>query len=129
MHGARAGRHHAQRRPRLGDDRCARRRLRGAHAEPLICAVSGRRDFPPSDEEPMQTAVAGALGMRHIAPRESEWLLGRPIVDLSLELAQELPGPSRIYWLGGYIGFYRHVAAHGVHGADRVGWRQLGECR
>jgi asparagine synthetase B (glutamine-hydrolysing) len=85
------------------------------HAEPLICAVSGRRDFPPSDEEPMQTAVAGALGMRHIAARESEWLLGRPIVDLSLEIAPQLPGPSRIYWVGGYVGFYRHVAAQGVH--------------
>ena len=101
------------------------------HAEPLIFAVSGRRDFPPSDEEPMQTAVAGALGMRHITARESEWLLGRPIVDLSLEIAPELPGPSRIYWVGGYIGFYRHVAAQGVHvaltGSGGDNWVGVGD--
>ncbi len=84
-------------------------------AEPLICAVSGRRDFPPSDEEPMQTAVAAALRMRHITARESEWLHGRSMVDLSLEKVPELPGPSRIYWVGGYMNFYRHTAAQGVH--------------
>ena len=46
---------------------------------------------------------------------------GRPIVNLSLEIAPQLPGPSRIYWVGGYIGFYRYTADKGVRVALTVG--------
>ena len=84
------------------------------NGSPLIRAVSGRRDFPPSDEEPMQTAVAAALRMEHLVARESEWIGTRSGVDLSLDAVRELPGPSRIYWAGPYMAFYRFVAARGV---------------
>jgi len=87
----------------------------GRHQTPLICAVSGRRDYPPADEEPMQTATAAALGMRHIVARESEWMRGRMSGALSLDAVKDLPGPSRIAWVGGYMAFYRFMAAEGVH--------------
>lgn len=94
-----------------------------AHGVPLVRAVSGRRDRPAtmldplSDEEPMQTAVTRALHMDHLVAYESEWTGLRPSIELSLEAARDLPGPSRIYWVGAYMAFYRFVAAHGVHTA------------
>lgn len=85
-----------------------------AHGTPPIRAVSGRRDYPPSDEEAMQTAVAGALHMQHLVAKESEWQGQRSVIDLSLDAVGQLPGPSRIYWAGSYMEFYRFVAARGV---------------
>lgn len=85
------------------------------HHTPLICAISGRRDSPRADEEPMQSATAEALGMRHIVAYESQWQRGQSGVDLSLACAPELPGPSRISWVGAYIEFYRLAVAEGVH--------------
>ena len=85
-----------------------------AHGTPPIRAVSGRRDYPPSDEEWMQTAVAGALRMDHLVAKESEWQGPRSVVGLSLDSVTDLPGPSRIYWAGSYMAFYRFVAARGV---------------
>jgi asparagine synthetase B (glutamine-hydrolysing) len=88
-----------------------------AHGAAMIRAVSGRRDHTPAAEEPMQSAVAGALRMDHLVAAESEWMRGRSSVDMSLDVLAELPGPSRIYWVGAYIAFYRFVAAHSVHTA------------
>lgn len=87
----------------------------GRHNTPLINAVSGRRDYPRAAEEVMQTATAQALGMRHIVAYESEWQRGRTSVDLSLSVVPELPGPSRISWVGGYVEFYRYLGAQGTH--------------
>jgi asparagine synthase (glutamine-hydrolysing) len=85
-----------------------------SHGRPLITAVSGRRDFPPSEEEPVQSATTAALGMRHLIAKESEWTGKRNEIDLSLEVIPELPGPSRVYWVGAYMAFYRHTAAQNV---------------
>jgi asparagine synthase (glutamine-hydrolysing) len=87
-----------------------------AHAQrsPLVCAMSGRRDTAESEEEPMQDAVTRALQMPHIIARESEWMRGRSTVELSLDAVADLPGPSRIYWVGAYMEFYRFTAAHGL---------------
>lgn len=84
------------------------------HGTPPIAAISGRRDFPPSVEEPMQVATAQALGMRHIAEKESAWMQGRTNYELSLDVVSLLPGPSRVYWVGGYMAFYRFAVAHGL---------------
>lgn len=107
------------------------------HGTPLITAVSGRRDRPAtmldplSDEEPMQTAVTGALQMPHLIAYESEWMGSGPSVALSLDAVSALPGPSRIYWVGGYMAFYRFVAAHGVHvaltGSGGDNWVGVGD--
>jgi asparagine synthetase B (glutamine-hydrolysing) len=84
------------------------------HGTPIVCAMSGRRDMAESEEEPMQAAVVSALEMPHITARESEWTGGRSTVDMSLDVVRELPGPSRIYWVGAYMAFYRFTAAHGL---------------
>lgn len=107
------------------------------HGTPLIRAVSGRRDrastttHPFADEEPMQTAVAGALHMDHLVAYESEWADPRTSVALSLDAASELPGPSRIYWAGAYMAFYRFVADHGVGvaltGSGGDNWVSVGD--
>ncbi len=83
------------------------------HDTPLIRAVSGRRTDPPSDEEPMQSAVAAALHMDHFVTFESDWVTGSK-VQMSLDATRELPGPSRIWWAGAYMAFYRDAAAHGA---------------
>ncbi len=88
-----------------------------AHATPLVRAISGRRDHTPAAEEPMQTAVASALRMDHLVANESEWMGSQSSVEMSLAVLSELPGPSRIYWVGAYMSFYRFVVAHGVHAA------------
>jgi asparagine synthase (glutamine-hydrolysing) len=84
------------------------------HGTPLVLAVSGRRDSPHADEEPMQTAVAAALGMDHLVTYESEWIGARSKIELSLDAVRDLPGPSRIWWVGAYTRFYRFAADHGV---------------
>ncbi|MFN7917541.1 MAG: asparagine synthase-related protein [Vicinamibacterales bacterium] len=81
---------------------------------PLVTAVTSRRDSPPAPEEAMQAAVTSAIGMRHLVAYESEWSQGQSGVDLSLALASELPGPSRVYWVGQYVNFYRHTVANGL---------------
>lgn len=86
-----------------------------AYGTPLVRAVSGRRDHVPAAEEPMQTAVATALGMDHLVAHESEWMGTRSSVEMSLAIVDQLPGPSRIYWVGAYMAFYRFVAERGVH--------------
>lgn len=83
------------------------------HGTPLIRAVSGRRKDPPSDEEPMQSAVAAALHMDHLVTYESDWVIGSK-VEMSLDATSELPGPSRIWWAGAYMAFYRDAAARGA---------------
>lgn len=100
-------------------------------------AVSGRRDRPSTtldplaDEEPMQSAVARALRMDHLVAYEAEWTGPRPSVALSLDAVSELPGPSRISWVGAYMAFYRFVAAHGVHvaltGSGGDNWVSVGD--
>lgn len=87
-------------------------RSRGAR---VVRAMSGRRDRSDAEEEPMQAAVAAALRMPHIIAHESEWTGGRSTVEMSLEAVRELPGPSRIYWVGAYMAFYRFTAARDLH--------------
>jgi asparagine synthase (glutamine-hydrolysing) len=84
------------------------------HGLPRITAVSGRLDKEYSGEEPMQTATAAALDMPHFIARESQWTEGRDDVAMSLDVIPELPAPSRIYWVGGYMAFYRHAAAQKI---------------
>src|SRR5215475_5969936 len=97
----------------------------------LIAAVSGRRDDTFTGEEPMQTATATALGMRHLVARESEWMGTRGEIEMSLDAVPELPGPSRIYWVGAAMGFYRHTAAQDVHvlltGSGGDNWASVGD--
>ncbi len=86
------------------------------HGTPLITAVSGRSGGAsvPGGEEPMQTATTSALGMRHILMMEDEWTGGQNDIEMSLDVVPELPAPSRIYWVGSYMAFYRRTAAQQV---------------
>jgi asparagine synthetase B (glutamine-hydrolysing) len=90
--------------------RCGR-----THGQPPLVAFSGRPDTPLLQEEQMQTRAAEALGLPHIITHTSEWTRHRNDIEVSLEVTPELPGPSRIYWVGTYMGFYRTAAAHGLH--------------
>jgi len=85
------------------------------HGTPPMTAVSGRTDGELAGEERTQSAVASALQMRHLVSTTSEWTKGRDDVSLSLEMTDQLPGPSRIYWVGTYTSFYRQTAAQGLH--------------
>ena len=84
------------------------------HGTPPIAAVSGRTDGELAGEERMQSSVATALQMRHLVSTTSEWTKGRDDVSLSLEITGQLPGPSRIYWVGTYTSFYRQTAGQGL---------------
>jgi asparagine synthase (glutamine-hydrolysing) len=101
-----------------------------AHGLPPITAVSGRQDGDHDIEAPFQDATAGALGLPQVAARESEWIRGRNIVDLSLEAIPELPAPSRTYWVGGYMAFYRFTAERNVNvlltGSGGDNWVSVG---
>lgn len=101
------------------------------HGTPPIAAVSGRRDGEFTGEEPMQDATAAALGMRHLVVRQSEWMGERGEVELSLDVIPELPAPSRIYWVGATMAFYRHTAAQNVHvlltGSGGDNWVGVGD--
>lgn len=85
---------------------------RRQHGQSPIVAFSGRPDVPMLQEEHMQTLAADALGLPHIVTRTSEWTRQRNDVDVSLEVTPQLPGPSRIYWVGTYMGFYRTAVEH-----------------
>ncbi len=103
------------------------------HGTPLITAVSGRSGDGASltgGEEPMQTATTAALGMRHILMKEAEWTGGQNDVEMSLDVVPELPAPSRIYWVGSYMAFYRRTAAQQVRvlltGSGGDNWVSVG---
>ncbi len=103
-----------------------------AHGTPLITAVSGRSGGASLEggEEPMQTATTSALGMRHILMTEAEWTGGQNDVEMSLDIVPELPAPSRIYWVGSYMAFYRRTAAQQVRvlltGSGGDNWVSVG---
>ena len=104
-----------------------------AHGTPLITGVSGRSgdgDSLEDGEEPMQTATTSALGMRHIVMMEAEWTAGRNDIEMSLDIVPELPAPSRIYWVGSYMAFYRRTAAQQVRvlltGSGGDNWVSVG---
>lgn len=102
-----------------------------AHGGGVITAVSGRRDYPPTNEEPAQNTTVAALGMPHLVAKESEWTGHRNEIDLSLDVVAELPGPSRVYWVGAYMAFYRHTAARDVNvlltGSGGDNWVAVGD--
>ena len=79
----------------------------------------------------MQTATATALGMRHLVAKEPEWMGTRGEIELSFDVIPELPGPSRIYWVGATMGFYRHTAAQNVPvlltGSGGDNWVSVGD--
>jgi asparagine synthetase B (glutamine-hydrolysing) len=91
----------------------AMRERRAEGGWPLV-AVSGRADVPLQYEEEMQKVAADALGMPQLVSRTSEWNGNREDVDLSLDMTPDLPGPSRVYWVGTYMAFYRWSAANDV---------------
>jgi asparagine synthetase B (glutamine-hydrolysing) len=90
-------------------------RYRHAHGQPPIVAISGRADVPVHQEEQMQARAADALGMPQLVSRNSEWTPNGDDIAASLDAARDLPGPSRIYWVGTYMGFYRRAASHDLH--------------
>ena len=97
------------------------------HHTPLITAVSGRRADTYTGEEPMQTATATALGMRHLVAKESEWMGARGEIELSLDIIPRAPR-SVAHLLGrrhdGFLPAYRGAERPRV--ADRIWRRQLG---
>jgi len=78
----------------------------------------------------MQDATAAALRLPQVTARESEWMQGRNDVDLSLEIVPELPAPSRTFWVGAYMAFYRFTAARDVRvlltGSGGDNWVSVG---
>ena len=88
--------------------------IRRNASAPLV-AVSARGGGPLIAEEQMQTRVADALGMLHVISTTAEWLAGRDPLQLSLDLAPDLPSPTRIWWVGTYTEFYRRTAASGLN--------------
>lgn len=89
-------------------------RYRQSRGQRPLVAFSGRPDEPMLQEEHMQARAAEALGLPHIVTRTSEWTHQRNDIDVSLEATPDLPGPSRIYWVGTYMGFYRAAVANGL---------------
>jgi asparagine synthase (glutamine-hydrolysing) len=88
--------------------------LRGPRSDGPFVAVSARAGGPLVPEEEMQTRVSDALGMLHVISTTTEWLAGRDALQLSLDLAPDLPSPTRIWWVGTYTEFYRRTAASGL---------------
>src|SRR4029078_5523971 len=74
--------------------------------------------------------TTSALGMRHIVMLEAEWTAGRNDIEMSLEVVPELPAPSRIYWVGSSMAFYRRTAAQQVRvlltGSGGDNWVSVG---
>ena len=87
---------------------------RREHAQSPLVAVSGRTDEPILQEDHMQARAADALGMPHFVVHKSQWTHSRNDIELSLEAMPDLPGPSRIYWAGSYMGFYRMAAQNNL---------------
>jgi hypothetical protein len=52
-------------------------------------------------------------------------------IEMSLDVIPELPAPSRIYWVGAAMGFYRHTAAQNVFvlltGSGGDNWASVGD--
>jgi asparagine synthetase B (glutamine-hydrolysing) len=92
----------------------AMKRCREMGRDPLV-AVSGQTGYALSYEEEMQTQVAHALSMPIDISTMGEWRGGREDVDLSLELTDQLPGPTHIWWVGTYTRFYRRAADRGLN--------------
>jgi asparagine synthetase B (glutamine-hydrolysing) len=84
-------------------------------ALPPLVAMSGRTGDAVAPDEQMQSDVAHALGLPHIVATTPEWTNGRDRIVLALEMAKDLPAPSRVYWVGTYSAFYRRAVAHGLH--------------
>lgn len=104
---------------------------RQANGQPPLVAFSGRSDAFALPEEDMQSRAADALSMPLIVSHTSEWTQNRNDIDVSLEVTPELPGPSRIYWVGTYMGFYRRASAQGLHvlltGAGGDNWLSVAD--
>ena len=49
--------------------------------------------------------------MPHLVSTTPEWTEGRDDVSLSLEATDQLPSPSRVYWVGTSSRFYRRTSA------------------
>jgi hypothetical protein len=63
----------------------------------------------------MQTQVTETLAMPHVVSTTPEWTEGRDDVSLSLEATDQLPSPSRVYWVGTSSRFYRRTSAQRVN--------------
>lgn len=102
-----------------------------AHRLSPLAAVSGRSGGPLSYEEVMQERVAAALGMPLHLSTTAEWREGRDPIQLSLDLAPDLPSPGTVYWVGTYTGFYRRAARDGLQvlltGAGGDNWLSVGD--
>jgi hypothetical protein len=59
----------------------------------------------------MQTQVTELLAMPHRISTTPEWTEGRDDVSLSLEATDQLPSPSRVYWVGTSSKFYQRTSA------------------
>lgn len=88
---------------------------RRSHGQPALVAFSGRPNVPILEEEHMQTRAADALGLPHIVKRTSDWTGRRNSIEMSLARTPDLPTPSRIYWVGAYMAFYRMAADNNLH--------------
>jgi asparagine synthetase B (glutamine-hydrolysing) len=86
----------------------------GRRGGPPFAAVSARTGYGLSYEDEMQSLVADALGMRHVISTTLEWIDGRDPLDLSMQTARDLPGPTNVWWVGTYTEFYRRTAAQGL---------------
>jgi len=102
-----------------------------AHGLAPLVAVSGRSGGTQSHEEVMQSRVTEVLGMPHLVSTTPEWRAGRDHIQLSLDLTPELPSPSTVYWVGTYMGFYRHTAREHLHvlltGSGGDNWLSVGD--
>ncbi len=83
--------------------------------EPLI-AYSGRNPpgYPSNYEDEMQDLVVDRLRMPHQKSSAADWLDGRDLLSATLDEVPCLPGPTDIWWTGGYMNFYRRAAKEGV---------------
>jgi len=104
--------------------------VRERDLKPLV-AVSARTGYALSGEERMQTVVAEALAMPIDISTTLEWRAGRDNVSLSLEVAGDLPSPTRVWWVGTYTRFYKRTAALGLNvlltGAGGDNWLGVAE--
>jgi asparagine synthetase B (glutamine-hydrolysing) len=81
----------------------ARRNALSPVAAASIAPVPG---YPLDNEARLQEPVARRLGMPFVRRDTRQLLGGETLLWQSLRELEQLPAPDRIYWMGGYVGFY-----------------------
>lgn len=93
-----------------------RARARGLPV-PTACCGKTPPGYEPTRDEFMQDRVTAFLGMPELSGHALDWLDGKDLIGASLSCTTMLPGPTTVYWMGAFCGFYGSIVRHGIHTA------------